>query len=101
MVDRLEKRNRLPAGPRLGVTLLTDLECEHQVQLRQPCLTGTLAREQNRSSRLRPNLRREGAESAHPIVTTADRVPVRRVPAYQRLDRLVHVDPVDAVVAQH
>src|SRR2546425_4378822 len=75
MVDRLEERDRLPAAPRVGIPLLAHLEREHEVQLRQPRLAGALSREQHRPPRLRrgPDLRRERAEPADPVVPAADR----------------------------
>ena len=103
VIDRLKERDRLPAAPRVGIPLLAHLEREHEVQLRQPRLAGAFPRQQHRPPRLhcRADLRRERAETAHPVVPAPDRVSVCRVPAHQRLDRLVHVDPVDTVAVQH
>src|SRR5437764_964480 len=91
-----------PRAAGVGVALLADLEGEHEVQLRKPRLAGALACEQHRPARPRggSDLRREGTEPAHPVVAAAHRMSVRRVPTHERLDRLVHVDPIDAVVVQ-
>src|SRR5437879_121256 len=97
MIDGREERNRLPTI-RPGVTLAAHLQREHEIEIRQPVLAATFARQRRASAQgaTVPDVGGERSESAHPVFPAANGVAVLRIVALEAGTGLIHVNAIRA-----